>query len=86
MVQLIALNNNLKIKSIKKINVLKCLPVLLMAFVMQCRPKIETTVKEMLYLKTDNIFTGEVVQVHESNLPIVNKYENTDVVKVNKQI
>lgn len=57
-----------------------------MAILMQCRPKIETTVKEMLYMKIDDIFKVEVVQVHESNLPMVKNPEDTYVVKIYKQI
>ncbi|MBA7547890.1 hypothetical protein ES705_40331 [subsurface metagenome] len=68
----------------KKIDILKYLAILLLAFLIQCQPTRKTTVKEKLYMKTDYIFKGEVVQVHESNLPAVKKSENTYVVKVNK--
>ncbi len=68
----------------KKIDILKYLAILLLAFLIQCQPTRKTTVKEKLYMKTDYIFKGEVVQVHESNLPVVKKSENTYVVKVNK--
>lgn len=68
----------------KKIDILKYLAILLLAFLIQCQPTRKTTVEEKLYMKTDYIFKGEVVQVHESNLPAVKKSENTYVVKVSK--
>lgn len=68
----------------KKIGILMYLGILSLVFLIQCPLTRKTTVKEELYMKTDYIFKGEVVQVHESNLPIVKKSEDTYVVKVNK--